>query len=694
MPVTIDVDGIIHGSDQKIFDIAHQKMTENYTSDSAEEFFNTYKSKSLLFILKNISTIVRESYFGTNFVLDLLLRGFIPFHMIADLYNEVDELSKKAQRIGKHDQFVDLTNLLNAVMDIKNDYANTIGLFSIAVQENGKEFIETLYSYIYEIKETGSEEELDQLFYSTLPVSNAYVTVASLITIAITCYDTDQTSIIAEILKGIINRNGCTEVWFSNVTFSDTDEDLDRYKKNQDLVRKYQNDGFNAISYVIKDEALKSVFEKLPNRNSYFMLYGIGEHGNTKPVMNESAYDLDTFPIFSTEDFMNRVVTESEGENFMNEETRKINVYDYMKRLEAYYESEVDKEYRDAFVENREVYKNYVESMENAIGEIRGKIAMLEWTDNGEPDSVVQKHIMTQKEIDAIKAAKENAKRKQITNIQDEMNSSKEVNTSERKNIVQSAIEACDSIEDAKAHITSSSKEDFVSGKKHDLCLGSFKKENIKEVLKAVKENLVEFDNVKVTEDNYYTIYITVTESVMTEGTEEPEKPKEDFATRVQNKAMDKEAARAEKRALNKEKITKLKNAGKAVSTGPKEKGAEVKGFFNKIASWDIKRRKQFFLKPGYRHKIFRNMRLALMYGYFDIKYLPVLMLLRHFSKDKDRRLRNELTRELDAEIRICDEKINDANSDGDKQEKYKLMRIKEKLVAEKNRVQLNSKYI
>ena len=69
-------------------------------------------------------------------------------------------------------------------------------------------------------------------------------------------------------------------------------------------------------------------------------------------------------------------------------------------------------------------------------------------------------------------------------------------------------------------------------------------------------------------------------------------------------------------------------------------------------------------------------------------------MLLRHFSKDKDRRLRNELTRELDAEIRICDEKINDANSDGDKQEKYKLMRIKEKLVAEKNRVQLNSKYI
>ena len=63
-------------------------------------------------------------------------------------------------------------------------------------------------------------------------------------------------------------------------------------------------------------------------------------------------------------------------------------------------------------------------------------------------------------------------------------------------------------------------------------------------------------------------------------------------------------------------------------------------------------------------------------------------------SKDKDRRIRNELTRELETEIRICEEKINDANANGDQQEKYKLMRIKDKLTAEKHRVQLNSNFI
>ena len=111
----------------------------------------------------------------------------------------------------------------------------------------------------------------------------------------------------------------------------------------------------------------------------------------------------------------------------------------------------------------------------------------------------------------------------------------------------------------------------------------------------------------------------------------------------------------------------------------------------------DVKKRKEFFLKPGYRHKIFRNAKWALLYGgaaRYKLTSLPFLMLIRHLSKDKDRRLRNEVIRELDTEISICDEKINDANSNGDQTEKYKLMRIKGKLLAEKNRVSINSNYI
>ena len=68
--------------------------------------------------------------------------------------------------------------------------------------------------------------------------------------------------------------------------------------------------------------------------------------------------------------------------------------------------------------------------------------------------------------------------------------------------------------------------------------------------------------------------------------------------------------------------------------------------------------------------------------------------MLHHCSKIKDKRIRNELARELENEIHICEEKINDANSAGDNKSKYELMRIKDKLEAEKIRVRVNSNYM
>ena len=60
----------------------------------------------------------------------------------------------------------------------------------------------------------------------------------------------------------------------------------------------------------------------------------------------------------------------------------------------------------------------------------------------------------------------------------------------------------------------------------------------------------------------------------------------------------------------------------------------------------------------------------------------------------KDRRIRNETIRELNTEIKICEEKINDANANNDTQEKYRLIRIKDQLDAEMVRVKTNSKYV
>ena len=56
--------------------------------------------------------------------------------------------------------------------------------------------------------------------------------------------------------------------------------------------------------------------------------------------------------------------------------------------------------------------------------------------------------------------------------------------------------------------------------------------------------------------------------------------------------------------------------------------------------------------------------------------------------------MRNELARELDTEIKVCDEKINDANANNDTKEKYRLMRIRDQLASERVRVRTNSRYI
>ena len=111
----------------------------------------------------------------------------------------------------------------------------------------------------------------------------------------------------------------------------------------------------------------------------------------------------------------------------------------------------------------------------------------------------------------------------------------------------------------------------------------------------------------------------------------------------------------------------------------------------------DDLRRKKFLAEPGFRKKAFHNLKLAILYGTtatVSLALMPVTLLARHYSKQKDRRVRNELIKEIETEIKITDEKITDASGEGDRQEKYKLMRIKAKLENELLRIRMNSRYI
>ena len=175
-----------------------------------------------------------------------------------------------------------------------------------------------------------------------------------------------------------------------------------------------------------------------------------------------------------------------------------------------------------------------------------------------------------------------------------------------------------------------------------------------------------------------------------------PPSPKS-AAQSAQFKMMDKEAKSYQYMAKAKAKGDAIKGAAKAASAIPKNIKSSIDDTVDEWDKMDDERRRKFMVKPGYRKKIFRKIKLALLYGasaQVSLLMVPVTMICRHYSKIKDGRIRTELARELDTEIQVCQAKIDDANSESDKTEKYKLMRIKSKLEAERDRVKYNSHYL
>lgn len=702
----IDTEKILYGTDQKVFNAKFEELKKDFSQDKASEFFETYKGKSLSFILKNASTIIKEPYYGTSFFLSLITDLFIPFHRVTEMKEIANTIYEESTRNDvSFQQRNSYELILNHLRQMESEYKNTIDLFKIACEKNATEYIETMYDYVFEISNNGSMDELYELVVNfDQTCENAYVRIA-LIVFLMTKYSWDGT------LYDLLKRTVSEPFGFGNP------EEFD-YKK-------FVLDGKIALCLASKDEAVLKAVDNQSSNFKYFWL-GVAKEGVTKPVFTQES-TIEKIDIFSSYDLMERMATESVEDN-------RCQKYDFYQELKTYYECMY--EYADSCQTLQLPYEGEpIEVCESYINQIDANLSMLEWTDDGEPDPTLKTHIMTRKAIEKEKesenqkkdqakkdAIKKTMKEEELEDMDEEdetEDKTKKVtssNISERKKALDLAFKAIRTINGAREHVVKAEKEKFEEGKKNNLCLGSFKKEDWENVLSAIQDGIKPVsDNFFATKDNYFTIYLNVKpasdffiessdEEVNGESDDEdaplnkkPVKPKEDLATRIQNKAIDHEAKRQEKKALSDEKKTKLKNAGKALSAQPKEWEKSSKNLADKIGKWDIKRRKEFFLKPGFRHKIFRNMKLALMYGgaaKFKPASIPFFMLMRHFSKEKDRRIRNELTRELSTEIKICEEKINDANSNGDQQEKYKLMRLKEKLLAEKHRVQLNSKYI
>lgn len=178
----------------------------------------------------------------------------------------------------------------------------------------------------------------------------------------------------------------------------------------------------------------------------------------------------------------------------------------------------------------------------------------------------------------------------------------------------------------------------------------------------------------------------------------DPDKPDQgSLARRVQNKAIDTDI-KAKKAAANaKKSAQQTRNTAKAITKVPREATDLVSKRIKEWDDLDDERRKKYMIKPGFRKKYWKALKIAIAHGLaFKISpILNIILLVAHYvSGKKDVRIRNELVQELDTEIKVLEQKIEDAKGNGDRQASYKLMRMKDKLLNERNRVAANSKFI
>jgi len=176
-----------------------------------------------------------------------------------------------------------------------------------------------------------------------------------------------------------------------------------------------------------------------------------------------------------------------------------------------------------------------------------------------------------------------------------------------------------------------------------------------------------------------------------------PQKVKEGFLTKVQNKAMDAHKNSRKNSAKLRQTGTAVKNAGTAVLKIPAGLLNGLKDMIQGFDKMDDDRRKAYMMQPGYRKKVIKNLRVAATYGlawHTKKMLIPVVWFGRKLSKEKNKRIRNEFARELDTEIKVTEAKIEDAMAAGDQKQRYQLIRIRDELARQKERVSTNGKYI
>lgn len=114
-----------------------------------------------------------------------------------------------------------------------------------------------------------------------------------------------------------------------------------------------------------------------------------------------------------------------------------------------------------------------------------------------------------------------------------------------------------------------------------------------------------------------------------------------------------------------------------------------------KFLEQDKEARKKRVIQGGFRAQIWKWLSIAIKSGLVGFAVNPLAgaitaIGLATIDKSVDLKTKRQVLKELETEIKLCEEKIDDAKAEAQKQEKYKLMRIKAKLENEYERIKYN----
>ena len=127
-----------------------------------------------------------------------------------------------------------------------------------------------------------------------------------------------------------------------------------------------------------------------------------------------------------------------------------------------------------------------------------------------------------------------------------------------------------------------------------------------------------------------------------------------------------------------------VKHVSVAAGKIPEHLDNLVNGTLNAIHKMDKDERKKRIIEGGYKLKLFKIIRNALTLGVAWMIHpaLAAVALIAGVALDTnaDDKVRREILKEMEQELAICNEKIEDARGDANKQKKYELMRIRSKL--------------